>query len=96
MGYNKLFVPGVVSGGEEIPLYKCHQELFVVSPGAVCWCFLGSELDWRSSGGFLVHTASPGHQQLPCNSFVSEVGLKIHGWGPKPIYYFASLSFLWV
>lgn len=44
MKFNNLLVPDVVSGGEQITVYKCHRELFVVLPGAVCWCFLGSEL----------------------------------------------------
>lgn len=51
---------------------------------------------WRRSGGFLVDTPSPGHEQLLCSRFVPDGGLKIHWWGLKPISYIASLSFLWV
>lgn len=83
MKCNNLFVPDVVSGGEPITLHKCHQEQFVVTPGPVCWCLLGSELDWRGSGEFLVHTPSPGHQQLPCTALCPWCGLEDPWLGTK-------------
>lgn len=64
----------------------CHLDLCV----GVSWA---QDPGWRSSGGFrsVVHTPSPGYEQLLCNRFVPGGGLKIHWWGPKQIYSIASL-----
>lgn len=105
MKFNNPFVPDVVSGSEQITLYKSHSSVSLTGVTKSClWCHLdlcvgfswAQNPGWRSSGGFLVHTPSPGHEQLLCNRFVPDGGSTIHWWGPNQIYSFASLSFLWV